>query len=248
MPILAADSNSSHSYRHIVAIGGCHLGGHLVGAQNSLTVLLASRLNLTVAHTSRPTAVHRCVAECDRIEEKLFGALVVLQLGNYETARSLLPKLSRSSHSSGAGQPVVANVEHGIRLNSGFLMKAGLKMGLSFCRSILRVPEFKPNEFEKSLSQLLDRLLTSRPRRIVLLTPFPSAWPHVDRNRRWAASSMKRVAARNDVCLVDTFEKLKERNSLRKSLILPDFADPLHLNLNGHKTVADEIVRVLRVI
>ena len=226
----------------LVCAGGCHVDGHFVGVQRSFVNLHAAHVK--VANTDRigSISVNRLSALLHAEPSRTTSAVVILQLGHYESTKSL----SLMGRRSGATPPDSARKKSSQRPSTPYegnppVRELVKRIGVA-ARDALSRSAFDTARFEAQLDVCLQRLRQTRPRAVFLLSTFPTQSRARNIYRRRANEILRRQAARHGVEFLDVYDTLYDQQFVHRSDL---FIDEGHLNEAGHALLADLLDRHL---
>jgi hypothetical protein len=230
--------------KRIIAIGGCHVTGYLVGESNSFVSVLAARLGLSKEEC---LVVSHVMGK--RLDTALYNAgklydedLVILQLGGFDT---LAPFVFGRAHTT-------KSVDQNGRF-SALLCRAGwfprslfqivrlIGNSLLFViRELINKPAFSTKEFARqifapSISQSLSHAGV-----VIVVGAFPTRDWVRNIYRRRANALLSRFAIEKNYIFIDY---LKATGDVPRHQIT---VDAIHLNKDGHKILGMQIFQIFR--
>jgi len=236
--------------KNIFVAGGCHVGGHLVGMHNSF---FAQSLNMSeeidFVGWSRPISIKRAINFFEDREELLSSeTLVILQLGNFETSKSLMPKffsqLRPSSGSSVSSGVLISNPKESNEKVYAIrpLLASLFKLSLIFFYELFGLSPFDSKDFELRLRNLFELLKRANVKQVVVMTTFFSLHPGLNFYRRKANVIIKKLTAEFSFDILDSYSITKDIGCLQSAFFgNSNFSDYEHLSKEGHLKVAREL-------
>jgi hypothetical protein len=235
--------------------GGCHVGGFPVGEQLGFPRIAVEQLRRQrPAHAfSVRSLLYVTLASTDRILDacrEYAPHVLVLQLGHYESSiplRKRIKKLMRPSagsavsHSSCVSWSADYEPHPELHFTNSWThqLKNAAKLSLD---SVLRVaarPAFDGRRLKFSMASLLHHLRELGVPQVLVLSPFPSLDPTINRYRRQVHSILFAAAKRHSVHFLDVTALSEPAYSLGTpaKAALHLFADDRHLGVEGHRAL-----------
>lgn len=234
----------------VLAVGGCHLTGYIVGEGRSfLRTAFEEAGRSSVSYiVSKPVPISRAGEVARTIAEGAHPDVVIVQLGNYETGRSLSAAI-QSSRTLGMKEDGLPSADAQASMFVPFL-KAVLKTGplfLNWARGQRHVDvEALANGVENALVLMQTKFPTAQ---FVILGTFPDADFHVLRARRRLNKRLEVLAERFNVAYLDPIQALGSPQSFESGFTKSKFmADPNHLNLVGHRALGTALASVIKTL
>ena len=240
--------NSSDVRDQVLAIGGCHLTGYIVGEEHSFlrnAFEAAGRAGVRYL-ISKPVPISRAGEVARMIAGGSQPDIVIIQLGNYETGRSLSAAIP-SSRTLGMREDGLPPPDTQAPMIIPFL-KAVLKTGpllVKWARKQRHVDvEALSNGIEKALVSMREDFPQAQ---FLILGTFPDADFHVMRARRALNTKLEAMAERFGIEYLDPIRELGSPRSAKSGFTKSNFmADPNHLNLVGHRALGIALSPVIK--
>lgn len=234
---------------HVLAVGGCHLSGYIVGLDHGFVqrVFPASPGGVANVAATAPVSICRAFEAGASLIDGQEPAVVILQLGNYETGKSI--RASSSSSIATLGVLESANLpapNYRSRtlapLLKGIVKAAAEAFGNETC---------SPSADAKLLSDAISKtagdfraLLPSAA--IVVVGPLPSAHFNVALRRSALNTALKNRFWSDGIMFLDALAVLGSPYGPGAFLTGCSFlADSNHLNKVGHARLAESLALTL---
>lgn len=241
---------SSDAPDQVLAIGGCHLTGYIVGEERSfLRTAFEEAGRSSVSYiVSKPVPISRAGEVARMIAEGADPDVVIIQLGNYETGRSLSAAIP-SSRTLSMREDGLPSAEERASMILPFL-KAVLKTGPLFLKWARRQRHVDVEALAKGVENALMSMQVKFPAaQFVILGTFPDADFHVMRARRRLNKRLEALAGRFNVAYLDPIQALGSPRSVESGFTKSNFmADPNHLNLVGHRALGAALAPVIKTL
>lgn len=225
----------------VCALGGCHVGGFVVGPHKSFPGLLrehlASSHGVDVELHTFSLFRFRDTDKATHLLSEVRPDVLILQLGNFEASwvpqrsrwkRLISPRPSSGSDSTRSSeQPPAGAIDDVFRYRARhFLRHTGKRLvDLVIGRALVDFPSL-----ESQVGAFLDVVGAHRPRAVIALTPLPSMDPVIRRLRRRLGQILTRRAAERGIAIEDSFDYVDRADCF--------LSDGLHLNSRGHELLA----------
>ena len=232
----------------ILFAGGCHLVGYLVDAVNSFPRIWLAQLEEAGVAVTSDFVTHVPLTRPERIVDKCRSfqpTSLILQIGHYELSRefsTLLPRIGvvrKTNHSASEQPPVLRGVS---RRSMKWRFRCIAKRGLDFA---LRHPLVDYSVFERNMERLCRAVAAENIKRTIMLSPLPAIDPVVSQNRRNALACYRRLSAEHGFvyCDMSDLQSPAADHIFERAAF---YADPVHLGMAGHRSVADRLEASLR--
>jgi hypothetical protein len=235
-----------------IFLGGCHVGGAVVGEQNAFPALLQKATALlsntdcmlvSGVSTRVGTRAIRDLISRGRVSR------VILQLSHRETIRAARLSLLWRRRSTGSDDRPSSKVSE--KISAGLYVRKVILGAVLQCLGFDRWA-MSQAVFERRLVRDTDELLTTLKAtgdvEVVLLSCFPTANKRLNDRRLVANRLMSIAAQRVGFTYLDVWSALSFRSGLMRNFARPSMlADSAHLNAKGHHVVAEAIDSVLPV-
>jgi hypothetical protein len=176
------------------------------------------------------------------------GSVMVLQMGNYEAIRGTWRAPVDDDNSASTAEP--ADIDGmppvkrmWLRWNafSNFALQC-LKLGVFLAREATGTVYFDKVDFAIRLSRTFSKLAARKPARVIVLAALTANSVELNLCRRRLNVEMKKVAAVYGFTWIDAYGALVDAALARRKSMVHDL---IHLNIEGHKVVAQALAPVL---